>query len=171
MQRLRVEKWCDFCFNEKEMYVVSSSNYTISISFQGKTPLVRSVDACDKHDESIQGFRAIVAKIGSSTARSGKSSTPLAVAEEVEEPKLEEPKPNANNHRSGTCPECGIHMVGGVPAHLARIHGIPQIKQPMRCPDCEYTASSENGMRVHRVRIHDYDLAADMYAHRKRRKR
>jgi hypothetical protein len=153
MQRLRVEKWCDICFEQDEQYVVSTGSYTISISVGGKTPMIRSVDVCDDHDSSIQQFRSLIHKVGYTPRPSKNDARP-------EEEKVTHPA----RGRSGTCPDCGLALKHGVPGHLQRVHGWPQIKQPARCPDCKWTAATENGMRIHRTKAHGYNLTADMMA-------
>lgn len=170
MQRLRVEKWCDLCFHEREQYVVSTSNYTISVSSSGKKPLIRLVDVCDEHDSAIQGFRALILKVGSTRRPTDQSAEPTEVDDGPPDPV--KAVPDKSHSRPGICPECGLTLKRAVPTHLMRTHGYAPIKQPARCPDCTFIGKGDAAMHTHRVKIHGYDQVADMVAiHQQKRGR
>lgn len=165
MQEVKVHRWCDVCHADNGARVEVTNRYTISLSTEGRTPLVRTLETCDIHAKPLEELRELLKVAGivpkAPTPTAAEVRETLRQGEEPTQPEL----PLLKDAPRVRCPLCSHgYARTAIIKHLAAMHGVKPLKQPTRCPDCSAKFSQQHSMSMHRRVAHHHDYLSEMLA-------
>lgn len=173
MREIQVKVSCDRCHQNHDLITEAKSEATVSIN-----ALQRNLDLCEACEKEMlyplvelmntHGRRLDAIPAGlKKTRRPGKKK--LTVAEQGTPQPIQVPEQlgiivgGYNEDGTITCP-CGSVIGGNNPSSNYVIHGgkIHGVEHYSTCPTCQKECASTRSCSMHRVKMHNVDLAMDM---------
>jgi hypothetical protein len=161
MRRVKIEQWCDFCWQDDEQETTAVHTFVVGIVEDETTrPALKIVETCDVHSTTITDLLRLLeqcAPYQSDHIVPGKAAPKRdpQIAALFASPTRALP-PSQQPH---DCPLCPRSMSkGALVDHIWKIHRPDDRPEPSnQCPDCGVRMSSAQAIGQHRRHSHDYD--------------
>lgn len=159
MRRVKIEQWCDFCWQDDEQETEAVRCYTVGV-VEGETrPALRIVETCEMHSKligdllgALEGcvpFQADHPATGKAAVQRDPQAALFATAR----------RPLPPSQQPHDCPLCSRTLgKGALVEHIWKTHRTDDRPQaPTSCPDCGLRMKSAQAVGQHRRHSHGYD--------------
>lgn len=154
MRSLKVEAWCDYCWQDDEAKVEAVHAFVVgALESETTRPEIRFLETCEVHAKPVLD---LIAVLGDAAPFNVEATARTPVAAKKAPAAALAPAPG-----DWQCPVCHLWLVSNPVAHIYNKHRPdPKPPQPATCPECG-EARVGAGMGSHRRSAHGFDAVAD----------
>jgi uncharacterized C2H2 Zn-finger protein len=157
MRKVRIEQWCDFCWQDGEQETPATRTWTVgALESESNRPALKVVETCELHSKILDELVAILGAAAPYHSEPGpKPKQPALFASRRDSPSKE----------AHECPICGdvLRHKASLVSHVWNFHRPDERPPaPTRCPTCGHIEKQPTTLGQHRRYQHDYDPLQDV---------